>query len=107
MSAPSRAGGARIGQAMDVSEQLRSAFLGEVADQIRAWDRHSRGLLETGKEPAEIVHKALTGLAHSILVTIDGGTKVSDDGRVVFLTGNDGHLVSEGLHEYLFEFMDP
>jgi hypothetical protein len=50
---------------------------------------------------------ALTGLAHSILVILDGGTTLSDEGRAVFLTGNDGHLVGDGLHEYLFEFIDP
>jgi len=40
-------------------------------------------------------------------VILDGGTKLSDDGRVDFLTDTKGQVVSEGLHKYLFDFVEP
>ena len=70
-----------------VTADLRSAFLSDVADSVRVWERHSLERVGGGVLPPDVIRGALAGLAHSILVILDGGTKVSDHGRVVFLTG--------------------
>ncbi len=86
---------------MRVTDEVRDAFLGEVADAVRWWQRYASDEMAGGRQPTELVAEALAGLAHSILVIVDGGTKLSDHGRRVWLTGADGAVVSEGLHEYL------
>jgi hypothetical protein len=89
-----------------VSPELRTAFLSDIADSIRLWEREAAEKLNAGDDPHAVIHGSLTGLAHSFLVILDGGTKLSDDGRVVFLTDKEGQVVSEGLHEYLFDFVE-
>ncbi|HET6873737.1 MAG TPA: hypothetical protein VFH70_03100 [Acidimicrobiales bacterium] len=90
-----------------MSAELLTAFLSDMADSIRVWERDAAEKLDAGDDPHAVIHGSLTGLAHSFLVILDGGTKLSDDGRVVFLTDNEGQVVSEGLHEYLFDFIEP
>ncbi len=45
-------------------------------------------------------------VSHSIVVTIDGGTALSSQGRKVWLTDASGDVIGEGLHETLFDFLD-
>jgi hypothetical protein len=50
---------------------------------------------------AAAVREALNGVAHSIMVTLDGGSAYADDGAPQLLHP-DGTPFPEGLHEWLF-----
>jgi hypothetical protein len=52
-----------------------------------------------------VVRDALTGLAHSIMVMLDGGTAYSDRWGPPQLRHGDGHEFASGLHEWLFEHL--
>jgi hypothetical protein len=52
-----------------------------------------------------VVRDALTGLAHSIMVTLDGGSAYSDRWGPPQLRHGDGHEFASGLHEWLFEHL--
>ena len=54
---------------------------------------------------AVVAHLAST-LAHSLLVTLDGGTALSNDGMKVFLTDRNGDEIADVLHERLFDHLD-
>jgi hypothetical protein len=89
-----------------MSKSLRDAFLGEIADQVHYWEGAAANELAAGQSPQTVVVDSLRGLAHSLLVVIDGGTKLSDDGRVVWLTDADGRTIGEGLNETLPNLYD-
>jgi hypothetical protein len=99
-----------------VNNDLRAAFLQDVADTVRYWNDFARSVLagtldRTLEELAlgekfgawerlrlrladdqhrqdfdQVMHDCLSGLAHSFLAILDGATKLSNDGRCVFLT---------------------
>ncbi len=84
-----------------MAADLRDAFIREVVDQVRASEALALSQLSGGEAPEEVVANALNVLAHSLLVILDGGTKLSDHGQRVWLTDVDGQVVAEGLHEWL------
>ena len=84
-----------------MAAELRDAFIREVVDQVRATEALALSQLSEGEPSEDVVANALIVLAHSLLVVLDGGTKLSDHGRQVWLTGSDGQVVAEGLHEWL------
>ena len=86
--------------------ELREAFLRDVADAVSDWRRHMSQLSAEDRLTDHELDLALSGIAQLILVTLDGGTKLSDHGRRVFLTDSDGEVIAEGLHEYLPEHLD-
>jgi hypothetical protein len=88
-----------------VSEALRDAFLRDVAASIRYWEEWAQRQLDDGQTAGDVVRGAIRGVVHSALVTIDGGTALSDGGRQVWLTDATGAPVEEGLHEYLFDYL--
>ena len=87
---------------MEPSE-LQQAFVQEVADTVQYCKEFAAGRLASGDPPDAVVTQALNVLAHSFLVILDGGTKLSDHGRRVWLTDAKGDVVGEGLHEWLPE----
>ncbi len=116
--------------------ELRDAFLLEIAAEVAAgrataaeaiagvrgsehdrpaWgDRYDallrlRTLLaddESREDFTAVVGSMLETLAHSFLVVLDGGTKLSYNGQVVWLTDEHGEVVGEGLHEWLPNALD-
>jgi hypothetical protein len=52
-----------------------------------------------------VVRQTLTGLAHSIMVTLDGGSAYSDRLGSPRLLHVDGHPFVAGLHERLFDHL--
>jgi hypothetical protein len=72
-------------------------------DDAIAWERLRTRLTDDQDRRAfdQVLRACLTGAAHTFLVILDGGTSLSDNGRRVFLTDEDGQSVGEGLHEYL------
>jgi hypothetical protein len=52
-----------------------------------------------------VVRETLTGLAHSIMVTLDGGSAYSDRLGSPRLLHGDGHPFVAGLHECLFDHL--
>lgn len=84
---------------------LRDAFLTDVADAVRFWTAEAERTV--GDDPAALAAatEALRGLAHSMLVILDGGTRSSDGGQVVFLTDRHGREIADVLHERLFDFL--
>jgi hypothetical protein len=127
---------AAVGQDRSMSIELREAFLSEIVRGVRAgrvtaaeaiagargadydrlaWgDRYDalvrlRTLLADDESRADfvaVVESMLESLAHSFLVVLDGGTDLSDNGRVVWLTDEHGDVVAEGLHEWLPDALD-
>lgn len=118
-----------------VNDELRDAYLDDVADTVRqsiealavglrrggtadehiAWGdalpslKRLRGVVGDSDRRADllrVVGELLASAAHRQLVVLDGGTKLSDDGRRVFLTDTSGDVVAEGLHEWLFDHLD-
>ena len=93
-------------QAALVADGLRDEFLQDLASAVLHWeDWVDRELAIAARAPSEIAREAIRGVVHSLLVTIDGGTALSDRGRRVWLTDGNGESVGEGLHEYLFHFL--
>jgi hypothetical protein len=84
-----------------MAAELRDAFIREVVDQVRAAEALAVSQLSEGAPSEDVIANALNALAHSLLVVLDGGTKLSDQGRRVWLTDSDGEVVAEGLHEWL------
>lgn len=87
-------------------DDVRDAFLRDVADAVLWWQEHAAEELRDGTPPEDVVKDAVRGVAHSLLVTLDGGTRLSDGGRLVWLTDSTGSPVGDGLHEYLFDYLD-
>ena len=46
-----------------------------------------------------VINECLVGMAHSFLVTIDGGTSLSDEGRRLHLVDENGEEVDASLHD--------
>ncbi len=93
-----------------MNDEVREAFLQDVASQVRYWTKHGIALMEPNDrenppETHEVLQSCLTGLAHSLLVVIDGGTTMSDGGRRAWLTDEHGEPIGDGLHELLFEHL--
>jgi hypothetical protein len=80
---------------------LQKAFVQEVADEVRNCRKFAVDRLASGDPADAVVTQALNVLAHTLLVILDGGTKLSDEGRRVWLTDANGEVVGEGLHEWL------
>ncbi|WP_426573835.1 hypothetical protein [Aquihabitans sp. McL0605] len=118
-----------------MDEELRDEYLDEVAAAVRstirsaaeavdsndvddgelrfgrAWDPLQRlhQVLVTTEQKADfvaVVAEFLSTLAHSLLVTLDGGTALAADGRKVFLTDRNGEEIADVLHERLFDHLD-
>jgi hypothetical protein len=87
-------------------DALRDAFIRDVADAVRHWEVQGRAELSDGQDCERILADSLRGLAHSILVALDGGTTMSNEGRVVWLKDADGQVVAEGLHQRLPDALD-
>jgi hypothetical protein len=94
--------------------KIRNAFLQELNQHIGTWTeaavdalckRPGRSGLSSAKT-ARVVREHMLGLVHSVLVTIDGGTALSDHGRLIQLTDMKGTPIGEGLHEFLFSASD-
>jgi hypothetical protein len=79
------------------SSYEKKAALASVAATVRTPEQ--RDAFET------VVRETLTGLAHSIMVTLDGGSAYSDrHGSPRLLHGNGQPFVA-GLHEWLFDHL--
>lgn len=109
----------------------REDLLREVASSVQYWTRTAMGGLNAqGPDPLSsscvreykalalaldspqlhaafrsVVHEALVGLAHSILVTLDGGTRFAA-GHGIQLTDGNGGTLGGDLHERLFDFVE-
>ncbi len=115
-----------------MNEELRDEYLDEVAATVRSVIEYAAGMIGSDDlvrrygdvwEPALRLRQALVTdenradfvavvadlasiLAHSLLVTLDGGTALSDDGKKVFLTDQSGDEIADVLHERLFDHLD-
>jgi len=52
-----------------------------------------------------VIRETLTGLSHSIMVTLDGGGEYSERLGSPQLRHGDGHPFVAGLHEWLFDHL--
>jgi hypothetical protein len=95
----------QIDHSGQVDEVLRDAFLRDVAASVRLWEQWGRQELDRRSDADTVLQEAVQGVVHSVLVSIDGGTALSDSGRKVWLTDATGSPIAEGLHEYLFDHL--
>jgi hypothetical protein len=59
----------------------------------------------TEQEMAAALIDPLLTQAHSFLVMLDGGTKLSEHGRI-YVKDHEDNFVGEGLHELFFDYLD-
>lgn len=111
-------------------KDARSVFLAEVASTVGYWtDQALKGLTSGGPDPltsscqdeyrtlaaslgseqarlafSAVVRESLIGLAHSVLVTLDGGSALSEQ-HTMELIDENGDAINDGLHEDLFRFL--
>jgi hypothetical protein len=110
--------------------ELRDEFLKEVAATVRYWEHTAREAVMPGADlsawerPEAIrrlaavlseanavddfvyaVRACVEGCAHSLLVTIDGGTALAEKG-LIDLVDAEGNSLGAGLHEEMFSNFD-
>src|SRR3954462_6480354 len=105
------------------------AFLEDVASSIDSWTEEAvQGLDDSASQEAReraafatlaaavqtpdqrrafefVVRWALTGLAHSVMVTLDGGSRYAERLGSPQLRHGDGEPFVEGLHDWLFDHL--
>lgn len=75
------------------------------SDQTAAWTRLRQLLAEAGatSEFVAVVDELLSGVLHSVLVTLDGGSHLAET-TLIYVTDDKGHTFRRFLHEYWPEF---
>lgn len=91
---------------------LQEIFLKEIVDGMRASRQRIINTLNELKLDAEQIQKLdeeiwseIKGLSHGILVSIDGGSAMADDG-LVSLIDEEGMAFDRYLHELLFDHLN-
>ncbi len=74
-------------------------FTQEIEDSVHDFNKHGLELLAQGKGKEEVLLDCLQGLAHTFLVILDGGTKLSDKMAIKVLA--DDTELNTNLHEIL------
>ena len=84
----------------------RPSPAGAGSDVRWAYERLQRfATSDADRRAIEVVcHDTLFGLIHSILVSIDGGSRLADTARVDLVT-EDGASLGPGLHELFFDYL--
>lgn len=93
-----------------VRETVEAATNAEADVSWSSIERHFRLLQPTlaTREQREafraVLHKALTGLLHSVMVTLDGGSELADSFTLT-ITTSTGATLAPGLHEMLYDHL--
>lgn len=74
-------------------------------ENANAWLQLADGLKQTGTTDAflEVASELMSGLLHSVLVTLDGGTSLAET-ALISLRDENGHEFKRFLHEYWPEY---
>jgi hypothetical protein len=93
------------------SKKLLGHILNAPSTEIEssaAWRKVSLALINADVSEGElsaVLRDPLLTQAHSFLVTLDGGTQLSDHGRI-FVHDHEGRELNAGLHELFFDYLD-
>ncbi|WP_145110700.1 hypothetical protein [Botrimarina mediterranea] len=87
-----------------MSSRLQEPFLRDVVASFRATSQRLVAKVEAAKDQdcKSIIDQELAGLFHGLLVILDGGSALADEGLIA-IVDEDGVSFDRGLHEtYLF-----